>query len=71
VSDGIVELGSFQDEASAYLARAALAASGIRSEVVAMHAYALPVPKVRLAVREQDAAAALGILNSLAGGPSA
>ena len=71
MTDGTVEVGDFQDEPSAYLARAELAANGIRSEVVAMHAYALPAPKVRLAVREEDVQSALRILKSVAGGPFA
>ena len=71
MSDGIVELGGFHDEPSAYLARAELAAKGIRAEVITVHAYALPAPKVRLAVREQDVEAAIKILNSISDAPSA
>ena len=70
MSDGIVELGSFPDEPSAWLARAELEANGIRSEVIS-GAYDLSLPKVRLAVREEDAVAALRVLKAAADGPSA
>jgi hypothetical protein len=58
----IVELSDFQDEASAWLARAVLEANGIPSEVVVQPPYAHPVPRVRLAVRARDAAAAVRLL---------
>lgn len=64
MGDGIVEVGAYQDEPSAWIARTRLAAGGIRSEVLADHLYALPVPRVRLVVREEDAEAARRILAS-------
>ncbi len=63
--DGIVELGQFQDEPSAWLARAELEANGIPSQVVNPYPYPYPglVP-IRLAVREEDADAAARILKA-------
>ncbi len=71
MGDGIVELGNFQDEPSAWLARAEREANGIRSEVISRHSYALPLPRIRLAVRQQDVEAALRVLKSAADDPSA
>ncbi len=71
MGEGIVELGDFPDEPSAWLARTELAASGIRSEVIASRPYGIPAPRVRLAVREHDVEAALRILKAAADGPSA
>ena len=62
--DEIVELTGFQDEASAWLARAVLSAAGIPSEVITDPPYAHPWPRVRLAVRAEDAAAAASVLRS-------
>ena len=73
MADDIVELGAFQDEPSAWLARAVLEANGIRSEVISMREpRGLPVPvRARLAVRAQDAAAALELLRQASDRPSA
>ena len=69
--DGIVELQDFQDEPSAWIARAVLQANGIPSEVITDPPYAHPRPKVRLAVRAQDVQAAVQLLKSAPDGPSA
>ncbi len=64
MADDVVEIGRFDNEAAAWIARAVLEANGIRSEVVASHqGRGLPFPiRARLAVRAEDAAAALEIL---------
>jgi hypothetical protein len=69
--DRIVELGRFQDEPSAWLARAELEAAGIPSRVISGHSNVPLPPLFRLAVREEDVEAALAILKSAAAGPSA
>jgi hypothetical protein len=69
MSDGIVEIGIFQDEPSVWLARAELEANGIASEVISRHAYSLPQPKIRLAVREEDVEAARRIPQAAADPP--
>jgi hypothetical protein len=69
--DGIVELQSFQDEPSAWIARALLEANGIRSEVITDPPYAHPWPRVRLALRAEDVDAAVQLLRSGPDGPSA
>jgi hypothetical protein len=71
VTDGIVELESFQDEPSAWIARAVLQAAGIPSQVITDPPYAHPRPRVRLAVRAEDAAAALQALRGSSESPSA
>lgn len=71
MSDRIVELEDFLDEPSAWVARAVLRANGIRSEVLTDPPYAHPRPRVRLAVRAEDAAEALRLLRSGPDGPSA
>jgi len=60
--DEIVELSGFQNEASAWLARAVLEASGIPSQVINDPPYAHPWPRVRLAVRAKDAPSAVRLL---------
>jgi hypothetical protein len=62
--DAIVELENFQDEPRAWIARAALKAAGIPSEVLTDRPYAHPWPRVRLAVRTEDVAAAVRLLRS-------
>ena len=62
--DEIVELSQFQDEASAWLARAVLEAAGIPSEVIVDPPYAHPWPRVRLALRAEDLPAAVSLLQS-------
>jgi hypothetical protein len=71
--DDIVELGAFQDEPSAWIARAVLEASGIRSQVISLfQSHGLPGPvRARLAVRAEDAAAAMEILKQASDRPSA
>jgi hypothetical protein len=69
--DGIVELKSFPDEPSAWLARAVLAAHGIHAEVLTDGSYPHLHPRVRLAVRADEARAALELLESSSDGPSA
>jgi hypothetical protein len=71
VSDGIVKIGSFDNEPSAWLARAELEANGIRCEVISRHSYALPLPKIRLAVCEEDVEAVQRVLRAAAQGGSA
>ncbi len=67
MSREIVEIGAFPDEPSAWLARAVLAAHGIPSQVIGgpylERHLAVPV-HARLAVRAEDAAAALAVLNA-------
>jgi hypothetical protein len=68
----VVEIRSFADEASAWLARAVLEANGIAAEVIGFQGpNALPAPRVRLAVRAEDAPDALRLLAGERGGPSA
>jgi hypothetical protein len=69
--DGIVELKSFPDEPSAWLARAVLAAHGIAAQVLSDGSYPHLHPRVRLAVRAEDAQVALELLESRSDGPSA
>jgi hypothetical protein len=64
MTDGIVELESFLDEPSAWVARAVLLANGIPSEVLTDPPYAHPRPRVRLAVRAEDAEAAYRLLKA-------
>jgi len=73
MADDILELGAYQDEASAWIARAVLEANGIRSEVISMfQSHGLPAPvRARLAVRAEDAAAAIEILKQASERPSA
>jgi hypothetical protein len=66
----IVELSDFQDEASAWLARAMLEANGIPSEVIVQPPYAHPLPRVRLAVRAADAPAAVRLLREASDRPT-
>lgn len=58
----IVELGDFQNEASAWLARAVLEANGIPSQVINDPPYAHPRPRVRLAVLATDVQSAVRLL---------
>ncbi len=70
--DRIVELGSFADEAAAWLARAELEANGIRAAVTEPNTlHVVPGARVRLAVREQDVEAARRILRAMADRPPA
>jgi hypothetical protein len=71
VTDGIVEVGSFPNEPSAWLARAVLEAAGIPSQVITDPPYVLALPLVRLAVRVEDAEAAIKALRASSGNPSA
>lgn len=71
MADGLVALQDFQDEPSAWVARAVLQANGIPSEVLTDPPYAHPWPRVRLAVRSEDLSAALRLLGSGPGGSSA
>lgn len=70
--DRIVELGSFADEAAAWLARAALEANGIRAAVSGPNSlHIVPGARVRLAVREHDVEEARRILKAMADRPPA
>ncbi len=71
MTDGIVELERFQDEPSAWVARAVLQAAGIPSQVITDPPYAHPRPRVRLAVRVEDAEAAIKALRGGSESPSA
>ena len=63
MADRIVEIGSFDNEPSAWLARAELAANGIRAAVAPANTMQIvPGARVRLAVRESDVVEALRIL---------
>lgn len=64
MAEGIVELEQFNDEPSAWIARAVLQANGIPSEVLVDPPYAMPGPRVRLAVRAEDAAEAVRLLKA-------
>ncbi len=64
--DRIVELGSFADEAGAWLARAELEINGIRAAVTEPNTlHIVPGARVRLAVREQDVEEARRILKAM------
>ena len=71
MTDGIVEVGSFPNEPSAWVARAVLEAAGIPSHVITDPPYILALPRVRLAVRVQDAEAAIRALKASSENPSA
>ncbi len=71
MADRVVEFGGFQDEPSAWLARANLAANGIRAAVIAGQNYGLGPPLIRLAVLEQEVDVARRILAATSDGPSA
>jgi len=67
VNREIVQIGAFSDEPSAWLARAVLEANGIPSQVVSTGSTERTLPvmvRARLAVRAEDAAEALAILNA-------
>ena len=71
MADRIVQLGSFPDEASAWLARAE--ANGIPAVVAGANSSALHImpTSVHLAVREQDVEEARRILQAMSDRPSA
>jgi hypothetical protein len=73
MGDEVVEIGAFQDEPSAWIARAVLEANGIWAQVVPMfEPRGLPLPvRARLAVRAADAAAAVALLKEPSKPPSA
>jgi len=64
MTERIVVLDRFPDEASAWIARAVLQAGGIVSEVLVDRPYVWPLPVVRLAVRADDAAEARRLLEA-------
>ena len=66
MSDGVVVVQRFDNEPSAWLARAVLESAGIPSEVLTDEPFAHPQPQVRLVVRAEDAEAAREALH----GPS-
>lgn len=68
--DGIVELGKFMNEASAWLARATLDANGIVSEVIHRPGTAMAGPWV-LAVRAEEAQKAAQLLKEMSAAASA
>ncbi len=70
MTDDIVELDYHLDEAAAWLARAVLQASGIRSEVISSFPTGAAT-RVRLAVRAEDVDAAMRLLKSEPEPPSA
>ena len=64
MTEGIVVLETFSDEASAWIARAVLQAGGIAAEVLVDRPYVWPLPIVRLVVRAEDAAEAARLLEA-------
>jgi hypothetical protein len=70
MAGGIVDLGDFPDEASAWLARAVLDANGIPSEVIHRPRTGMVGPWL-LAIRAEHADAAARLLKAAPDGASA